>query len=409
MQSVIERFLRYVKVNTRSDEASENKPSTDIQFMLSKILAEELKALRLEDIRTDQYGIVTATLPSNLDHPVAVMGLLAHLDTSPSMSGENVNPQIVENYDGEDIHLDPEAGLILSPREFPEFKKYVGKTIITTDGKTLLGADDKAGIAEIMAMLEHLINHREIPHGKLRIAFTTDEETGKGIDVFDDKLFAADYAYTVDGGALGELEYENFNAAKAIIHIKGRDIHPGEAKDKMINAILVAMEFDALLPPQERPEHTEHYEGFYHLYQMTGSVEKATLVYIIRDHDASKYKVRCELFDRSVDWLNHRYGDGTVSVEITEQYRNMREKIEPVLWMIDMAQEAMKSVGVTPHISPVRGGTDGSKLSWRGLPTPNLFTGGANFHGRYEYIPTFAMEKAVEVLVKLVELGSQRK
>ena len=408
MSSVIERFLRYVKIDTQSAESVEKHPSTEKQFNLAKLLAEELKAIGLEEINIDQYGIVTATLPSNLDHAVPVMGLLAHMDTSPGMSGENVNPRLVENYDGGDIILDKGSGVILSPREFPELKKYIGKTLITTDGKTLLGADDKAGVAEIMAALEHLSKNPTIKHGKLRIGFTTDEETGTGIDVFDVKQFGADYAYTVDGGELGELEYENFNAAAATVNFKGRSVHPGDAKDKMINAALVAMEFDALLPPQERPEHTTSYEGFFHMMHMTGSVEEATLRYIIRDHDATKYNFRRELMEKAAEWLNRRYGAGTVTVELKEQYRNMREKIEPVMWVLDMAREAIQAVGITPITKPIRGGTDGARLSWMSLPTPNLFTGGMNYHGRYECIPTFAMEKVVEVLIKLVELGAKR-
>jgi tripeptide aminopeptidase len=409
MSSVIERFLKYVKIDTQSSESIEKHPTTEKQLVLAKLLVEELKAIGLEEIHTDQYGNVTATLPSNLDHTASVMGLLAHMDTSPGMSGDNVNPQLVENYDGGDIILDKGSGVILSPREFPELKKYVGKTLITTDGKTLLGADDKAGVGEIMAMLEHLSKNPTIKHGKLRIAFTTDEETGTGIDVFDVKQFGADYAYTVDGGELGELEYENFNAAAAKVNFKGRSVHPGDAKEKMINAALVAMEFDALLPPQERPEYTAGYEGFFHMMHMTGSVEEATLRYIIRDHDAAKYNSRRELMEKAAEWLNRRYGLGTVTLELKEQYRNMREKIEPVMWVLEMAQEAVEAVGLTPITKPIRGGTDGAQLSWKGLPTPNLFTGGMNYHGRYECIPTFAMEKAVEVLIKLVELGTQRK
>jgi tripeptide aminopeptidase len=409
MQSVIERFLRYVKIDTQSDEAIEKHPTTEKQFNLAKVLVEELKALGLGEVQMDEHGIVTATLPSNLDHEPPVMGLLAHMDTSPGLSGENVNPQLVENYDGGDIILDQKSKIVLSPREFPELKKYIGKTLITTDGKTLLGADDKAGVAEIMATLEHLVNHPEIPHGKLRIAFTTDEETGTGVDVFDVKKFAADYAYTVDGGELGELEYENFNAAAAKIRIKGRSVHPGDAKDKMINAALVAMEFNSLLPPQERPEFTTNYEGFYHLVHMAGGTEEATLTYLIRDHDADKFKSRWELMEKSAEWLNRRYGTGTVTLELKEQYRNMREKIESSIWVIELAKEAMLAAGLTPITKPIRGGTDGARLSWMGLPTPNLFTGGMNYHGRYECIPTFAMEKAVEVLIKLVGLGAKRK
>lgn len=409
MQSVVERFLRYVKIDTQSNESIEKHPTTEKQLILSKLLADELKSLGLEDIQVDEYGIVTATLQANLDHPVPVVGLLAHIDTSGGMSGENVNPQLVENYDGGDIVLDRESSIILSPREFPELKKYLGKTLITTDGKTLLGADDKAGVAEIMATLEHLIGHPEIQHGKLRIAFTTDEETGTGIDVFDIQKFGAEYAYTVDGGELGELEYENFNAAGAKIHFKGRSVHPGDAKDKMINAALVAMEFNSMLPPQERPEHTTDYEGFFHMMHMAGGTEEATLAYIIRDHNADKFNSRCELLTKIAEWLNHRYGVGTVTVELKEQYRNMREKIEPVMWVLEMAQEAIRAVGIEPITRPIRGGTDGARLSWQGLPTPNIFTGGMNYHGRYECIPTFAMEKAVEVLIKLVKLGAKRK
>jgi tripeptide aminopeptidase len=409
MSSVIERFLRYVKLDTQSAESIEKHPTTEKQLVLSRLLVEECNALSLQEIHLDEYGIVTATLPSNLDHEVPVMGLLAHVDTSGGMSGENVNPQLVEKYDGGDIVLDQDQGVILSPREFPELKKYVGKTLITTDGKTLLGADDKAGVAEIMAALEYLTGHPEIPHGKLRIAFTTDEETGTGIDVFDIKRFAADYAYTVDGGELGELEYENFNAAGAKVHFKGRSVHPGDAKDKMINAALVAMEFNALLPAHERPEYTASYEGFFHMMHVSGNVEEATLAYIIRDHDAGRFNARCDLLKKSAEWLNDRYGAGTVTVELKEQYQNMREKIKPVMWVIEMAREAMLSAGITPITKPIRGGTDGARLSWMGLPTPNLFTGGMNYHGRYECIPTFAMEKAVEVLIKLVELGAQRK
>jgi tripeptide aminopeptidase len=408
MQTVIERFLRYVRIDTQSSEASEKHPSTEKQLNLARLLVEELTAIELQEVAIDDFGIVTATLASNLDHDVPVLGLLAHMDTSGGMSGESVNPQMVENYDGGDIVLDKESGTILSPRDFPELKKYIGNTLITTDGKTLLGADDKAGVAEIMAALEHLTTHPDIKHGKLRIAFTTDEETGTGVDVFDVKGFAADYAYTVDGGELGELEYENFNAAGAKIHFKGRSVHPGDAKDKMINAALVAMEYNALLPHQERPEYTTGYEGFFHMMHISGSVEEATLLYIIRDHNAEKFSTRCELLGKSAEFLNQRYGAGTVTVELKEQYRNMREKIEPDMWVLDIAREAMQAVGVTPITKPIRGGTDGARLSWMGLPTPNLFTGGMNYHGRYECIPTFAMEKAVEVLIKLVELGAKR-
>jgi tripeptide aminopeptidase len=409
MSTVIERFLRYVKIDTQSDFNSESHPTTDKQLVLSRIMAEELKTLRLVEVEMDLYGNVTATMPANIKDPAPVMGLLAHLDTSTEMTGANVKPRLLENYDGGDILLNPDLNIILSPRDFPDLKKYVGKTLITTDGTTLLGADNKAGVAEIMAALEFITDHSEIPHGKLRIAFTTDEETGRGIGLFDLKKFKADYAYTIDGGELGELQYENFNASRVTINIQGREVHTGEAKDKMINASLVAMEFNALLPAGERPEYTSNYEGFFHLEKMSGMAETARLVYLVRDHDLKILKKRNGLMQQAVEWMNHKYGAYTVMMAVEEQYLNMREKIEPVMWVVELAREAMQAVDVTPLVTPIRGGTDGARLSWQGLPTPNLFTGGHNFHGKYEYIPTFAMEKAVETLVKLVELGSQRR
>jgi tripeptide aminopeptidase len=409
MSSVVERFLRYVQIDTQSNHNSGSHPSTAKQLNLARLLMKELKPLGLTDIEMDVYGNLTATFPANITnsvHPVPTIGLLAHMDTSPDMSGTNVHPQLVENYDGGDIVLNRKLNIVLSPQDFPDLKNYVGKTLITTDGTTLLGADDKAGIAEIMAALEYLSKHPEIKHGKLRIGFTTDEEVSTGIEMFDVQKFGADYAYTLDGEEFGLLQFENFNAARAVVHIKGRNIHPGAAKNKMINASLVAMEFNGMLPPQDRPDATAGYEGFYHMNQMSGDVETATLNYLIRDHSHTKFEERKLWLQRAAEWLNQKYGAATVTVEISNQYANMREKIEPVMYVVELAQNAMEAVGIPPCIAPVRGGTDGARLSWRGLPTPNLFTGGHNFHGRYEFIPTFAMEKATEMLVKLVELAT---
>jgi tripeptide aminopeptidase len=406
MSSVIERFIRYVQIDTQSDHDTLTHPSTLKQFNFSHLMTAELAALGLIEIATDAYGNVTATLPANCANPAPTVGLLAHLDTSPDMSGANVHPQLVEAYDGGDIVLNREQNIVLSPREFPDLKSYVGKTLITTDGTTLLGADDKAGVAEILAALEILAGQPEIKHGKLRIGITTDEEVGTGIDLFDVVAFGADFAYTVDGGEVGALQYENFNAARGRVQVQGRSVHPGASKNKMINACLVAMEFNAMLSAVERPEFTADYEGFYHLTAMQGDVETAHLGYIIRDHNREKFEERKAWMRRAADWLNQKYGSGTVAVELVEQYANMREKIEPVMNVVHLARAAMEAVGVTPRVTPVRGGTDGARLSWKGLPTPNLFTGGHNAHGRYEYVPTFALEKAVETLVKLVELAA---
>ncbi len=335
------------------------------------------------------------------------MGLLAHMDTSPDMSGENVNPRIVEHYDGGDIVLNQEHNVILSPREFPDLKRYVGESLITTDGTTLLGADNKAGVAEIMAALEMLVQYPKIAHCRVRVGFTTDEEIGTGIPLFDVKKFGADYAYTIDGGALGELQFENFNAARVQVNFKGRSVHPGAAKDKMINANLVAMEFNGMLPAHEIPSHTAGYEGFYHLTYMKGNVEECTLAYIIRDHNRAHFDARKVWMQRTAEWLNQKYGAGTVTVELVDQYRNMREKIEPSIHVVDIARKAMQQVGITPVVEPVRGGTDGAQLSWKGLPTPNLFTGGHNFHGKYEYAVVSTMEKSVETIVKILELSAK--
>lgn len=407
MSNVVERFLKYVKFDTRSEEDSTSFPSTEKQFILARALADELREMELEDISLDQYGYVMATLPANTQKQVPTIGFIAHMDTSPEISGANIKPRIVENYDGGDITLNEENNIVLSPREFPELKNYLGKTLITTDGTTLLGADDKAGIAEIISAIEHLKAHPEIQHGKIRIGFTPDEEVGRGVDYFDVEKFGADFAYTIDGGAIGELEYENFNAAKAKVKIQGRSVHPGTAKGTMINSILLANEFISLLPPKETPAETEGYEGFYHLLNFNGEVEETTLSYIIRDFSKEGFEKRKQTMSLLVDKLNQKYGTHTFKIELTDQYYNMKEKIEPVKHVVDLAFKAMEEVGVPPRINPIRGGTDGARLSFMGLPTPNIFGGGHNFHGKYEFIPTYAMEKAVEVIVKIAELYQQ--
>lgn len=408
MSNVVDRFLRYVQIDTQADEESTSVPSTSKQLNLAKLLVEELKALGLHEVSLSEQGYVYASFPSNTDRRIPSIGFIAHMDTSPDFSGENVKPLRIENYDGGDIHLNSEKGIILSSHDFPEVKDYIGKTLITTDGTTLLGADDKAGIAEIMSALDYLTRHPEIPHGKICIGFTPDEEIGRGADHFNITEFGADFAYTVDGGALGELEYENFNAAKAIIKVYGRNVHPGHAKNKMINSILLANEYISHLPPRETPANTEGYEGFYHLADIKGDVELTTLYYIIRDFDQASFEKRKENMLLLVEELNKEFGKDTFSIEIVDQYKNMKEKIEPVIHIVDKARAAMEAVGLTPQVRPIRGGTDGARLSFMGLPTPNLFTGGHNFHGRYEFIPTFAMEKSVEVILKIIELyGSE--
>ncbi|MGI1660305.1 MAG: peptidase T [Desulfitobacterium sp.] len=403
MSQVIDRFLKYVQIDTQSSEDSQTTPSTSKQLQLAQLLEKELKDLGLTDARIKE-GYVYGTLPANSVKAIPALGLIAHMDTSPDFSGENVKPKIIENYDGQDIVLNSEQNLLLSPQDFPELKDYIGKTLITTDGTTLLGADDKAGIAEIMTALEYLATHPEVEHGKICVAFTPDEEIGRGADHFDVAGFGADFAYTVDGGPIGELEYENFNAAKAIVKVKGRNVHPGNAKNKMINSILLANEYIAKLPAQETPATTEGYEGFYHINDIKGDVEETTLYYIIRDFDQDSFARRKETMLNLTEGLNQAYGSGTFSIEITDQYQNMKEKILPVMHIVEKAQAAMEAVGVKPLIQPIRGGTDGARLSFMGLPTPNLFTGGHNYHGRYEFIPTFAMEKSVEVILKIIEL-----
>ncbi|AAK78456.1 tripeptide aminopeptidase [Clostridium acetobutylicum] len=408
MEEVIERFLKYVKFDTQSDENSNTVPSTDKQLKLGKNLVEELKEIGLSGVSIDDNGYVMAYLPANIEKNVPALGFISHMDTSPDMSGENVNPQFVKNYDGNDIVLNKDKNIVLSPKDFPEILKYKGKTLITTDGNTLLGADDKAGIAEIITAISYISKHPEIKHGKICIGFTPDEEVGRGADYFDVKKFGADVAYTVDGGDFGELEYENFNAASAKITVHGRNVHPGSAKDKMINSISVAEEFMRLMPKEQAPEYTEGYEGFYHIVDFQGSVEETKLQYIIRDFSKNKFEDKKKLMLDAAKFINEKYGRNLVEIEVKDQYYNMKEKIDEVKYVVDIAYKAMEEVEVKPLVRPIRGGTDGARLSFMGLPTPNLFTGGVNFHGKFEYIPTFAMEKAVEVIVKIVELYAEK-
>lgn len=402
MSNVIERFLKYIQIDTQSDETPTSVPSTSKQLNLAHVLIEELQSLGLEEVKCNK-GYVYAVLPANTPNVVPAIGFIAHMDTSPDMSGFAVKPQLIENYPGGDIILNAEKNFILSADAFPELQQYVGKTIITTDGTTLLGADDKAGVAEIMTALEYLVQHPEVEHGKLCIGFTPDEEIGRGADHFDVKGFGADFAYTVDGGPVGELEFENFNAAKAVVQFYGRNVHPGSAKGKMINSILLAHEFLSLLPSHETPADTEGYEGFYHLHRSQGEIENTILHFILRDFKNEGLENRKNTMRNAAKMLQKKYGQDSVKIEITDQYQNMREKIEPVMQIVDIAKQAMEAVGVKPKISPIRGGTDGARLSYMGLPTPNLFTGGHNFHGRYEFIPTFALEKGVEVILKIIE------
>lgn len=410
MSKVVERFLRYVKYDTQSNEESGTTPSTEGQLVFARALKEELEGIGLKEVSLDEKGYLMATLESNLgeDKEVPTIGFIAHMDTSPDMSGENVKTQLIKNYDGGDIVLNEEEGIILSPLDFPELKDYVGRDIITTDGTTLLGADDKAGIAEIITAMEYLLENPEIKHGRIRIGFTPDEEIGRGADFFDVKKFAADLAYTVDGGPLGELEYENFNAAAARISIKGTSVHPGTAKGKMVNSLLIASELINKLPAEETPAKTEGYEGFYHLVSVKGNVEETKLYYIIRDFDKINFIKRKTNLEEIVQDLNKKYDRARIQLKITDQYYNMKEIIENNKEIIDTAYQAMEEIGIRPLITPIRGGTDGARLSYMGLPTPNIFTGGHNFHGKYEFIPVFAMEKAVELIVKIAELYGQK-
>lgn len=406
--TVIERFLKYVTFDTQSDESTGVTPSTPKQMVFAKYLKEELEALGLEEITLDEQGYLYATLPANTDHEVPVIGFIAHMDTSPDMSGANVKPRIVKEYDGTDIVLSEEDNIVLSPRQFPELLNHKGEDLIVTDGHTLLGADDKAGIAEIVAAMDYLKQHPEIKHGKIRVGFNPDEEIGLGAHKFDVEKFGCQWAYTMDGGELGELEFENFNAAAASVVVKGRNVHPGYAKNKMINSLRVANEFMALLPADETPETTEGYEGFYHLIGVNGDVEETKVNYIIRDHDRAKFEQRKENMLQWAVQLNAKYGEGTVTVNLRDQYYNMREKVEPLMHIIDIAFGAMKETGVEPVVRPIRGGTDGAQLSFKGLPCPNIFAGGLNFHGRYEFAPVPNIEKAMMVVVKIAELTAKR-
>lgn len=408
MTTVKDRFLKYVRIKTTSDPDSDTRPSSAVQFDLARVLEAELREMGMEDVELERNCYLMATLPANSDKPLPTIGFIAHMDTSPDMSGENVNPQIITSYDGGEIVLNPALNVHMSPDEFPELKKYVGQELITTDGTTLLGADDKAGVAVIVSTMAYLIDHPEIKHGKIRVGFTPDEEVGRGADLFDVAKFAAEYAYTVDGGEIGELEYETFNAAQAIVSINGRNVHPGAAKNKMINSILLAMEFNAMLPVNERPEFTEGREGFVHLMLVKGTVESTKLVYIIRDHDRSLMEKRKQHMQDAAAYLNRRLGKTVVELEIKDQYYNMREKIEPVYHIVEDARQAMLSLGIEPVIVPVRGGTDGSRLSYMGLPTPNLFTGGMYYHGKYEILPVRSLERAVDVVVRLIEIVSNK-
>lgn len=405
--TVVDRFLQYVKFDTQSDELTNMTPSTPGQMIFAQHLEKELKDLGLKDISLDENGYLMASLPGNCNKNVPTIGFIAHVDTSPDMSGRHVTPRIIENYDGNDIILNAENNIILSPSKFPELKKYKGDSIIVTDGNTLLGADDKAGIAEIITAIDYLKNHPEIKHGNIRIAFTPDEEIGKGAHKFDVQKFGADWAYTMDGSEIGELEYENFNAAVAKVTFKGRNVHPGYAKHKMINSIRIANQFAIMLPRWETPEHTEGYEGFYHLIGFEGTVEKSVLTYIIRDHDTDRFERRKKELEHLTRKINKEFPD-CVSIDIKDQYFNMREKIEPVMYIIDIAEQAMKNAGIEPKVQPIRGGTDGAQLSFKGLPCPNIFAGGINFHGRYEYAPVRAMEKATDVIVEICKIVAER-
>lgn len=403
---IIQRFVSYVQVDTQSNENNDTCPSTPGQLTLAKMLVEELKTIGMQDVTIDDNGYVMATLPANTEKQVPVIGFLAHVDTATDFTGKNVKPKIIENYDGKEIHLNEERAL--SPDDFPSLSSYVGHTLITTDGTTLLGADNKAGIAEIMTAMAYLIKHPEIKHGKIRVAFTPDEEIGRGPHKFDVKAFAADYAYTVDGGPIGELQYESFNAAGVKLSFKGTNIHPGTAKGTMVNATKMAIEFHNQLPVEEAPEFTEGYEGFYHLLSFTGDVENTDLTYIIRDFDREQFEAKKAHVEKVVETLRGVYGQDRITLEMKDQYYNMREKIEPVKEIVDIAADAMKKLDIDPIISPIRGGTDGSQLSYMGLPTPNIFTGGENFHGPYEFISVDNMEKAVHVIAGIAQLFEER-
>ncbi len=403
MEQIKDRFLKYVQIDTQSDPESQTTPSTEKQWNLARLLAKELEEIGLEDVSIDENAYIMATLPSNVAHEVPTIGFISHFDTSPDYSGTEVKPIIHENYQGQDLLLCEKDNIVLSPSYFEDMLLYKGQTLITTDGSTLLGADDKAGIAEIVTAMEHLVQHPEIKHGKIRVAFTPDEEIGRGAHKFDVDKFGADWAYTMDGSQVGELEYENFNAAGATVKIHGKIVHPGYAKGKMINSMLIAAEFIEMLPNKEIPQETEGYEGFFHLQQMKGEVEQTRLDYIIRDHDMELFEKRKKQMIRVAEDLNAKHGEKTIEIEIKDQYFNMREKVEPVMHIVNVAREAMTELGIEPIVKPIRGGTDGSQLSYMGLPCPNIFAGGHNFHGRYEYVPLESMIKATEVIVKIAE------
>ncbi len=408
-KNIINRFVSYVTIDTESDPESTTTPSTKKQWDLANKLAEELKEIGLEDVNIDENAYIMATLPSNIDKEVPTIGFISHFDTSPDFTGANVNPQIIEDYDGKDILLNKSQNIVLSPDYFDDLKLYKGQTLITTDGTTLLGADDKAGITEIVTAMEYLVQHPEIKHGKIRVGFTPDEEIGRGAHKFDVAKFGADWAYTMDGSEIGELEYENFNAAGAVVTVKGKIVHPGYAKGKMVNSMYIAQDFINSLPRLETPEHTSGREGFFHLHNIKGDVEETQLQYIIRDHDKKHFEARKEVMKKLAQEINIQHGKEVIHIEIKDQYYNMREKVEPVMHIVDIAEEAMKSVNIKPLIKPIRGGTDGSQLSYMGLPCPNIFAGGHNFHGRYEYVPVESMIKAVEVIVKIAELTADKK
>lgn len=406
MEKILDRFLRYVAIDTQSDENSESQPSAAKELDLLKLLCKELNDMGVE-ATLDEYGYVMGSIPSNIDKKVPAIGFIAHVDTSPDASGKDVKPQIIKDYDGGDIELKGVPGLFLKPSEFPELLAHKGETIITTDGTTLLGADDKAGVAEIMDAVQYIVEHPEFKHGDIKIGFTPDEEIGRGVVKFDVKRFGADYAYTMDGGEIGELEFENFNAASAKIHIQGRNVHPGYAKDKMKNAILIGMEFNDLLPIGQRPELTEGYDGFFHIISFKGSVEEADFGYIIRDHDRKKFEEKKELIAQCAHFINVKYGEGTATLEVKDQYYNMREQVEPYYFIVEKAVKAMEMAGITPKIQPIRGGTDGANLSFKGLPCPNIFAGGMNFHGKMEFAPLENIEKASEVVLNIIKLFTE--
>lgn len=406
MEKILDRFLRYVAIDTQSDENSESQPSAAKELDLLKLLCKELNDMGVE-ATLDEYGYVMGSIPSNIDKKVPAIGFIAHVDTSPDASGKDVKPQIIKDYDGGDIELKGVPGLFLKPSEFPELLAHKGETIITTDGTTLLGADDKAGVAEIMDAVQYIVEHPEFKHGDIKIGFTPDEEIGRGVVKFDVKKFGADYAYTMDGGEIGELEFENFNAASAKIHIQGRNVHPGYAKDKMKNAILIGMEFNDLLPIGQRPELTEGYDGFFHIISFKGSVEEADFGYIIRDHDRKKFEEKKELIAQCVNFINVKYGEGTAVLEVKDQYYNMREQVEPYYFIVEKAVKAMEMAGIKPKIQPIRGGTDGANLSFKGLPCPNIFAGGMNFHGKMEFAPLENIEKASEVVLNIIKLYAE--